>query len=783
MVRLPKINIGIKKRKNYHNFSHDVETTSDFGFCQPTVISHVNAGSSSKITTNVGVRLAPLPVPTFGRIRLKTYNSFVPINEVFEAFDYFQKGTSVQSVLGSYIPKEAPYIPLSVLRDVIVAYSLKEWSTLVDERGNLKKNWEGAPFLNFTFLTPLLRSSNWKVTRETTEEKDDVTYTVKHCIFNDYTFVPFGYSPDDEEGQTTYLARAIIQKFIELYPNGSSSLGLLSGASPFTDFFDNCPSNCVADLLLHNSTLFMLPWAAISGEFDNSFNPVRKAFDFNRANGLKSDMILNVNTLHDYDSGFEDFDIILPSDPTVIYRFSDIPFMIGANWTKRGQRLFKIFNTMGLRGFNTGKDQELAPLFAYYKAWFDIMNPGRVRQWKETPCYRLIHSFYDTGVQIDKYLLGEETSPLGEQADFWNTFTSFLVDLTECCYVLPIDHFTAATLEPLQSKETIDDVSVMISDDRDKDVSIQQGDGNDNYPHASPTSLDGMVIQTLLSLYKLANKNSVIGSRIEDYLRTKYGYTIPKSQQLQGSEMVVKIEEIFANAGTTENYLGEIGGRGSNDNGASNTIEFEADRFGFFIQFMCIVPFGDYVQGNVRSKIYKNDWYQEQYDSLFKEGLGLDEIMARSNVLFASMSTEHFGDVPVYWRDKYHFSTHNGAFALPSQRDTILPYSLDRLFDEKRLEFKEPVISSVDGTIINSSQFPVINGSTINCGEELRYIGRNADYGSYDRIFFDNTGYFDNFIVHIVQDWDYYSKENSVSKSFGTYDDEHDDSVTSISHS
>lgn len=782
MVRLPKINIGIKKRKNYHNFSHDVETTSDFGFCQPTVISHVNAGSSSKITTNVGVRLAPLPVPTFGRIRLKTYNSFVPMNEVFEAFDYFQKGTSVQSVLGSYIPKQAPFIPLGSLRDIIILQSLgelKDMFTLNSQTHTwtFNKNWNGSPLLNFSIMTPDLRRSNWKIVQEFDETRDGVLTHVKKCQFIDYTFVPFGSGLgtklNDERQTSLYFPfrNHLLSVFSSANPDGW--ILDVDGPSYLHDIFNSLPYND-DDLILHSPVYQEVFNVDIfSGLYDDEFNPVMKSFNFNRPRGLKADMILKTdftNTVYFAELPAED-------ESQVVYEFESIPLMFCANWTKRGQRLFKIFNVMGLRGFNTGKNQELAPLFAYYKAWFDIMNPGRVRQWKETPCYRLIHSFYDTGVQLYDYLTGSEDTPSGDSYDFWNSFADFLIDLTECCYVLPIDHFTAATLEPLQSKETIDDISVMISDDRTKDVRIQQGDGNDNYPHASPTSLDGMVIQTLLSLYKLANKNSVIGSRIEDYLRTKYGYTIPKSQQLQGSEMVVKIEEIFANAGTTENYLGEIGGRGSNDNGASNTIEFEADKFGFFIQFMCIVPFGDYVQGNVRSKIYKNDWYQEQYDSLFKEGLGLDEIMARSNVLFDSMSTEHFGDVPVYWRDKYHFSTHNGAFALPSQRDTILPYSLDRLFDEKRLEFAVPNDASEIGS------FDVINGSEINCGEELRYIGRNADYGSYDRIFFDNTGYFDNFILHIVQDWDYYSKENSVSKSFGTYDDEHDDSVTSVSHS
>ena len=191
MVRLPKIAIGTNKRKAHFDLSHDDETSSDFGFCQPTVIRHLNAGSSSTLKTSIGVRLSPLPCPTFGRIKLKTFNTLVPMREVFEAFDYFIKGTSVASARGKLmLPKYAPSLPAFTLRDFIFMQSLYEWSKLCDTTGDLKTDTDCDAFVNFTWLAPSLRSSNLRDT--------GVVVDGKHVYeFIDSTLVPLGSFYED----------------------------------------------------------------------------------------------------------------------------------------------------------------------------------------------------------------------------------------------------------------------------------------------------------------------------------------------------------------------------------------------------------------------------------------------------------------------------------------------------------------------------------------------------------------------------------------------------------
>lgn len=752
MVRLPRIAIGTQKRKNYFDLSHDVSTTADFGFCQPTIVRHMNAGSSSRLKTSVGVRLAPLPCPTFGRIRLKTYNTLVPIQEVFEAYDYFQKQTSINSLQRSYIPTEAPYINAFMLRDFINIISLHEFVKMFDTNVGDIKNVDCDALVNFSIMTPSFLASNVVYTGNQVDGKN--VYR-----FIDNTFVPCGsflrydFPINDAENHIPHELWFLFKD--ALYEDG------YIGSNGSYHFVDNSSELWnMAGLDMDQFYSFRVPFAGFSGERDDKIDSVRQAFYFNRGSSSAYDIYWGSSSVQLEFVDDNDNDCII-----------EVPFALYSNWTKRGQRLFKVLNAIGLRGFVYNDNVDLCKFFAYYKAWFDNLNPGRSIQWRETSCYKLIHTFYDLGTQI-KDLLNGTDSQFVDSSDVRDTFVQFLIDVTNCCYVLPIDNFTAATPDNLEQVGSTGHIELGTG------AVVYGGNDDDNYPHlnvSEHTNLDGLAITALVRLYKLANKNSMIGARIEDYLKTKFGYTIEKSAILKGSEQVIRIDEIFATAGTSDNYLGEIGGRGATNNAQSDVVKFDCDKPSIFVQFMAIVPYGDYVQGNVKAKVVRNDFYQEVYDSVGKEGLSMSEIMARSSDGTYHPNLASFGKVPLFWRDKVQNSMHNGAFALPSQRANIIPYSLDRLFNETKMRIK------VDANGI--PRFVREDGTVLTPSEELRYIGRTPDYGNYDRIFFDNNGYFDNFILHIVEDWDYYATMKPISQSFETFDDDNDDSTTSITAS
>ena len=109
MLNLPKINIGSKKKKSFFDQSHDVNTTSDFGFCQPTLIDTIPADTNVTLKTQSFVRLAPLIAPSFARIKMRTENIFIPMEDVFEGYKYMLSGESINA-RALYTPIQADYV-------------------------------------------------------------------------------------------------------------------------------------------------------------------------------------------------------------------------------------------------------------------------------------------------------------------------------------------------------------------------------------------------------------------------------------------------------------------------------------------------------------------------------------------------------------------------------------------------------------------------------------------------------------------------------------------------
>ena len=120
MVTLPSINLGRKERRSHFNLQHDVETTADFGFCQPTINRMFIKGSKINLTTKSVTRFAPMPCPTFGRIEIKTHTAWVPMSEVFPAFDFLQSQKSISSAVRTYTPASVDNIlPLQILQMMV----------------------------------------------------------------------------------------------------------------------------------------------------------------------------------------------------------------------------------------------------------------------------------------------------------------------------------------------------------------------------------------------------------------------------------------------------------------------------------------------------------------------------------------------------------------------------------------------------------------------------------------------------------------------------------------
>lgn len=110
-------------KKHNFDFSHDVVTTSNFGFYQPTLCREIVPNSTINVNNQSFVRLANMVCPTFGRMSLKTHFAFVPMTSIFPHFVEFlnqQKVSNANGTLFQYT-KLPSFKMLSLLTGIFTA--------------------------------------------------------------------------------------------------------------------------------------------------------------------------------------------------------------------------------------------------------------------------------------------------------------------------------------------------------------------------------------------------------------------------------------------------------------------------------------------------------------------------------------------------------------------------------------------------------------------------------------------------------------------------------------
>ena len=113
-VRVSKdtTNVGV------HDLSHDVSSTFEFGFCAPQFSKLMMPDSDMDIDVAASIRLMPMPLPTFGRVSMKYYHEFVPMEDLwrptnqFFAQQYFNpsQGSTGNAEVSGYIPSNLPLL-------------------------------------------------------------------------------------------------------------------------------------------------------------------------------------------------------------------------------------------------------------------------------------------------------------------------------------------------------------------------------------------------------------------------------------------------------------------------------------------------------------------------------------------------------------------------------------------------------------------------------------------------------------------------------------------------
>lgn len=828
MVSIGRIKLGRKEKRAFFPLNHDVETTSDFGFCQPTLVRQFIKGSKINLQTKTFVRLAALPCPTFGRIECKQHTAFVPINDVFEAFEYLQTNKAVSSALRSYIPTSTDYSNNIFYLDTLfhIMYGITSYYST-----DLNKWLELLPFrLSLYVNSSKIIKANDGSRPSIKELTDTVGSNTEFDIFNDTRIWGAESTISDDLRKILFgLGCHLVFNTVRLYLdrifsptdaalhgeinldgthyNGLLKLPLGIFSYMYTDIFGRLHGNTQKGVVFgrhlyaNTGDIPGLPPGMYNWGSTNELIYM-PSDNIPTSPSVRTTSVKDSRNAYIFDSlSVHNADMMFKFSGVTSYKYSDNftcgytgDVSLGVHFTPNGKRIMKVLTACRI---NFGRKRACSneKLYAYYKVWFDKYNAGRNLQWRDTYCYKLIHTFYDTGVPTSNLFYEPSDLPFSFTQSMFASLRSnwmhFILELANCTYCSALDNITVATDSPILENTLptgndplavgLDSIQTGASYNLPLTRATKSTAGiNDTFPYGVTSQTDGLSVRLLQTLYKLVNKNSVLGSKVDDYLRA-HGIAngLPKSMVLGDQSFSCGIDEVYGTVNNDSTAIGEMAGKGIGAIGydkehPAKDMHFECDTFGYLIQLTTMVPIGGYVQAMGHDCISRYDFYQAEFDSLGMEVLPQSSVFGRQFCFGENIKEDSvFGFVPRYFHLKVENNLANGGFSFPSEMANFLPYSLDRI-----------ITTGMPDDYINRSPEYANNeyNRDLVCDEELRYIGRYEKFGNFNRIFYDTTGRNDNFILHIVQNLTMHAPMRPIDNSFDTFDEFNDDSNVELEH-
>lgn len=269
MSLFSSVNIGVKTKRYTHHLPFDNNTTMSFGVVQPLFHQLLNAEDKISMSMRQLVRLAPLPVPTFGRMRLQTNVKFVKANDVCPFYEALLSHSVVNTTHKAYTPTQLPFVTSECLTMLVLHYSL--FSVYVRQDGKYK-----------LFTTPQVASAL----------KSDIENVIsaQYPFFNPQAALGGNIvSPDgadyiffSKEGERMYCFR---------FTNAAKRLrSILIGLGYSLDLNNG------------QDKLSVLPLLAFYKAYYDTFSPSRES------NWLQTSCFRLINFIYDY--GFTNFDVL-----------------------------------------------------------------------------------------------------------------------------------------------------------------------------------------------------------------------------------------------------------------------------------------------------------------------------------------------------------------------------------------------------------------------------------------------------------------------------------------
>ena len=736
-----KINAGIFRQRGKHNLNHNVATTFDFGRVQPLFCKYMLPNSKIQGSLDAKVRVMPMPLPPFGDVKLKVYGQFVKCADLMHSWPEFISGQTYSSSVTSYVPTHVPRI--------------KNGITMSNTKLQLTGNT-----VNASLLSLLLPFGKWTfyAARIATSSQTDIT--------------PDGDSTLETLFRDSSLNQVVIESIHPTLPDTYSDFEAVvnlinSIICPSTDAYRHGYMGLSKNAYVYGGTPMNPTVTNMKGTMKAA---VKAGFNFTPAGAdflftIPPRIIAANPTLYDM---FIQPEVGVPDDER-----NEYGIVVAVSLDQYGRNLLSLFNSLGIQiaGHVLEPDYvNLMPLFAFYKAYFDIFVPERNIQWTSTNAHMILDYLNQFNFEISSFF-DDVSSQVQNQRVGAEQFHNFLRDCASAYSTCDPNYFTQAIDEAAQSEST------QIEFQPDGDITgnyVTSGYNSGNHPNlqvASVTTdtstLSRFGISLLNRLSKFINTNTVIGRNINDFFKAHFdGFSgINEDSDFAGaSDIDIQLGDVISTATTSESNLGDFSGVGFGR--GDYNFDYSSKEAGYFIILASIVPVSNYVQGNsydsMMTERLQFPW--PEFDALGYDKLKQSEVCqvpvalpyGSTDVAKVQAPNQVFGYSPRYTGYKVHQSIYSGSFCIRGLRENYLPFTLDNFITND--------ITTQDGTEQNPI-YRISYPDNLTCGQRWRYLNKYPYFNNFERIFYnqrpnnDGTGkykyftntnpYEDNFVAYI----------------------------------
>lgn len=654
-IKIPKSGF----RRSKFNWQHDINTTFGWGEVQPIECKFLPPGSKTVVNSKTLVRFAPMLVPTFGRVRYKTYSQFIPLERIFPNLASMLAQEPKTTASATKVANHLMNAPLAQISSwcFMGARATLYFAIDTNDGKTAAQNAAEGNYITWYRQNPEPNSthqSNWRPYFDKLQDYSDGLFDVEDDTFSSNSN---GIFPN---------IRAVTMspyKLGTVYAYG------------------------------HNANESI----RLACQELNDLCPVRRDYE---PNPIQGDKLVKS---YQKEVTFDSADFVIESFVSNSDNSDRVFFAIAFEFSDFGKRLRKIMQGIGYKINMTSSERlSVLPFLAQYLAYFDVFAVERYQSWETTHASKFIQytsnnftedlSYFGPLNKWYYYSLTNEHSLQAfmllecadewytEKPDFWSAHTDKLAISPQP------DKTSFISIDDAGNVVNRANIGINNTTNSDYTESTQiSGNLSVNMPYINQlchSQVDATVLQRWA---RWINKYTPLGRAFDKIMRAfGLGKYLDKvdSNFIGYNDNLLTISDVVSMADTDRASLGEFGGKGLEYIESKKEV-FENDVFGYWITLACVVPEAGYTQSRdlTLSCIKKMDLYQADWDAIGMEVTTKNALVAEQSISSndsRSVGEVSYGYIPRASKWKVHKNLVNGDFNRHGLRDVYMPFTLDK---------------------------------------------------------------------------------------------------------